>query len=183
MFSMVQAGSMGVPFVAVRGLMGSNILNHRPDLRIVDNPFLEKEPVVVAQPIRPDVSVFHAVKADRWGNALTPGGMRDDLMMARASRWVVVTAEEVVDKELKDENRKVSTFLPAIDVDQVVHAPWGAHPGNCGFLYGHDEAHLREYIEASKEESTFCDYLDKYVYRLKDHAEYVSRLGLDARKN
>jgi glutaconate CoA-transferase subunit A len=182
MYSMVQAGSMGVPFVAVRGLMGSDLLNHRPDLRVVDNPFQEKEPVVVAQPIRPDVAVFHAVQADRWGNALIPEGMRDDLIMARASRWVVVTAEEVVDQELKGENGNISTFLPAIDVDQVVHSPWGAHPGSCGFLYGHDEAHIREYIEAAKDESTFQAYLDKYVYSLKDHSEYVSRLGLSARK-
>jgi len=182
MYSMVQAGSMGVPFVAVRGLMGSDILNYRSDLRVVENPFQEKEPVVVGQPIRPDVAVFHAVQADRWGNSLIPGGMRDDLMMARASRWVVVTAEEIVDKELKDENGRIHTFLPAIDVDQVVHSPWGAHPGSCGLLYGHDEAHIREYIEVAQEERTFQAYVDKYVYGPKNHSEYVSRVGLTARE-
>ena len=74
MYSMVQAGSMGVPFVAVRGLLGSDILVHRPDLRVVENPFQETESVVVAQPIRPEVAVFHAIRADRFGNALIPGG-------------------------------------------------------------------------------------------------------------
>ena len=78
---------MGVPFVAVRGLLGSDMLTYRPDLLVQDNPFKPGEQVVVAQPIRPDVAVFHALQADRWGNAITPGP-RDDVMLARAARRV-----------------------------------------------------------------------------------------------
>ena len=88
---------MGIPFLGVRGLLHSDILKHRPDLLVQDNPFNPGEPVVVAQSIRPEVAVFHAIKADRWGNAITPGH-RDDLMMARAARCVVVTAEEIVER-------------------------------------------------------------------------------------
>ena len=91
---MIQAGSMGIPFLGVRGLLHSDILKHRPDLVVQDNPFNPGEPVVVAQSIRPDVAVFHAIKADRWGNAIKPGH-RDDLMMARAARRV---AAPVVDR-------------------------------------------------------------------------------------
>ena len=178
MYSMVQAGSMGIPFVAVRGLLGSDILGHRGDLRVVENPFQKSETVVVAQPIRPDVAVFHAIRADPFGNALIPGGMRDDLMMARAARWVIVTSEEVTTKEIKGEEEGNRTFLPAVDVDQVVHAPYGAHPGSCGLSYGHDPAHIQEYIEAAKEEGTFKAYLDKYVYGLKNHVEYLNVVGL-----
>lgn len=75
---------------------------------------------MVVPPIRPDVAVFHALKADRWGNAVTPG-LRDDLMMARAASRVVVTAEEITDKELTIGDGVDDTFLPAIDVDMVVH--------------------------------------------------------------
>lgn len=95
---------MGVPFVAVRGLLGSDILRHRGDLRVVENPFQPAESVDVAEPIRPEVAVFHARRADRFGNSLVPGGMRDDLMMARAGRWVVVTAEEIQEKEIRPED-------------------------------------------------------------------------------
>jgi glutaconate CoA-transferase, subunit A len=178
MYSMVQAGSMGVPFVAVRGLLGSDILAHRPDLRVVENPFQETESVVVAQPIRPEVAVFHALRADRLGNALIPGGMRDDLMMARAGRWVVVTTEEIVEKEISGEGPGGHTFLPAVDVDQVALAPFGAHPGNCGLHYAHDPAHIREYLEAAQEEGSFQAYLGKYVYGLRNHQEYVTLIGL-----
>jgi len=177
MNSMVQAGSMGVPFVAVRGLMGTDILKNRPDLQVITNPFHPEEKVVVAQPIRPDVAVFHALKADRWGNTLTPG-LRDDLMMARAARRVVVTAEEIKDKELTIRDGVDNTFLPAIDVDVVVHVPWGAHPCACGLLYNLDDAHLREYIEAAQEEKKFKNYLERYVGGVKNHQEYLQRVGV-----
>src|SRR5919108_5117134 len=115
---MVQAGSMGVPFIAGRGLLHIDILKHRPDLLVRENPFKPGEQIVVAQPIRPDVAVFHALRADRWGNAVTPGH-RDDLMMARAARRVIVTAEEIVERALTRQDAVDDTLLPAIDVDVV----------------------------------------------------------------
>lgn len=174
---MVQAGSMGLPFISVRGLLGSDILKHRPDLRVIENPFRPKEQVVVAQAIRPDVSVFHASKADRWGNAITPG-FRDDLMLARASKRVIVTAEEILDQELTSRDAVDQTFLPGIDVDGVVHLSFGAHPCSCGNRYSIDEVHLKEYLEASREERTFRSYLEKYIYSVNNHKEYLERAGI-----
>jgi glutaconate CoA-transferase, subunit A len=175
MYSMVQAGSMGAPFVAVRGLLGSDILEHRKDLRVIDNPFQAEEPVVVAQPIRPDIAVFHVARADRFGNALTLGERRDDLMLARAARRVVVTAEQIVERKIKPVD--AGTFLPAVDVDQVVHVPGGAHPAGCGGRYERDMTHIREYMEAAKEESMFNAYLKRYVFEPRDHRDYLSRVG------
>ncbi len=172
---MVQAGSMGVPFVPVRGLLGTDILKNRPDLKVIPNPFHPEEKVVVVPPIRPDVAVFHALKADRWGNAITPG-LRDDLMMARAASRVVVTAEEITGKELTSSDGVGNTFLPAIDVDMVVHLPWGAHPCACGSLYGFDEAHVRGYIEAAQEEKKFKHYLREYVVDIRDHPDYLQKV-------
>jgi len=166
---------MGVPFLAVRGLLHSDILKHRPDLLVRENPFNPGEQVVVAQGIRPDVAVFHALRADRWGNAITPG-RRDDLMMARAARRVLVTAEEIVDAELTHRDAGDDTFLPAIDVDVVAHAPLGAHPCGFGTLYEHDDAHLREYLEAAKSAAAFQAYLERYVYDVRNHEEYLARV-------
>jgi len=176
MYSMVQAGAMGLPFISVRGLVGSDILKHRPDLRVVENPFNPGEEVVIAEPIRPDVAVFHALKADSWGNALTPG-LRDDLMMARAAKRVIVTAEEVVERQLTPQDAGDETFLPAIDVDGIVRLPFGAHPCSCGTRYSIEDAHLKEYLEASKEEGAFRSYLEKHVYGMSDQQEYMERVG------
>ena len=177
MYSMVQAGSMGLPFISVRGLLGSDILKYRADLQVIENPFRSGEGVVITRPIRPDVSIFHGLKADCWGNAITPG-LRDDLMMARATKWVIVTVEEVSDQELTPRDAVDETFLPAVDVDGVVHLPFGAHPSACGSLYSIDEAHLKEYLEASREEKTFSLYLEKYIYSVSNHKEYLKRVGL-----
>ena len=166
---------MGVPFIAVRGLLHSDILKHRPDLLVKENPFNPGEHVVMAQPIRPDVAVFHAVKADRWGNAVTPGH-RDDLMMARAARRVIVTAEEIVESELTRRDVVDDTFLPAIDVDVVAYAPLGTHPCGFGSLYEPDDVHCREYLAAARGEESFRAYLERYVYGVQSHKEYLERV-------
>ncbi len=172
---------MGVPFLAVRGLLSSDILKYRPDLLVRENPFNSGEHIVVAQPIRPDVAIFHAVQADRWGNAITPGH-RDDLMMARAARRVIVTAEEIVEGELTRRDAVDDTFLPAIDVDVVAHAPLGAYPCGFGSLYEHDDAHCRVYLEAAKNAASFQAYLERYVYSVRSHQEYLERVDIATRQ-
>jgi glutaconate CoA-transferase subunit A len=179
MYSMVQAGSMGLPFIGVRGLLGSDLLRQRPDLKVEGNPFHPGEEVVVVPPIRPDVAVFHALQADRWGNAIT-AGLRDDLMMARAARRVVVTTEEITAQELTLQDAVNNTFLPAIHVDGVVHAHCGAHPCRCGPLYPADAVHIKEYLNAAKGEETFRAYLDKYVYSVSSQQEYLQKAGVAA---
>lgn len=172
---------MGVPFLAVRGLLHSDILTHRPDLLVRENPFNPGEQVVMAQGIRPNVAVFHALTADRWGNAITPGH-RDDLMLARAARRVVVTAEEIAEEELTSRDAGDDTFLPAIDIDVVAYAPLGAHPCGFGTLYEHDDAHIRAYLEAAKSAATFQAYLDRYTYSVQNHQEYLERVD-DGRRD
>lgn len=176
---MVQAGSLGLPFIAVRGLLESDLLKFRPDLKVEKNPFHPEEEVVIAQPIRPDVAIFHALKADPWGNAIT-FGPRDDLMLARAARRVIVTAEEITSVRLTPRDAYPHTFLPAIDVDGVVLAPRGAHPGSCGALYGVDKEHLQEYLAAATAEETFQAYLEKYIWATWGEEEYLRKVGLSA---
>ena len=143
---------------------------------VINDPFNPSEQAVVGQPIRPDVAVFHALKADRMGNAVTPG-LRDDLMMARAARRVVVTCEEIAERELTPQDALKETFLPAIDIDVVIHVPFGAHPCGCGDLYEKDHLHFREYIEAAGDEKTFRTYLERYVYDVDNHRKYLERVG------
>ena len=176
---MVQAGAMGSPFVAVRGFMGSDILKYRNDFIVLENPFNSNESLVVVHQLCPDVAIFHALKADIYGNAITPG-LRDDLRMARASHLVIVTTEEVTEKPLTLEGAVNNTFLPAIDVDIVISIPFGSHPCGCGDLYEHDDRHIKEYLEATKEEGSLKTYLDQYVYSVDSHWKYLERVGISA---
>src|SRR5215469_1664232 len=59
-----QAAEKGVPFMPLRGIIGSDILVHRPDWRVIDNPFGADDPIVLLPALHPDVVLMHAPMAD-----------------------------------------------------------------------------------------------------------------------
>lgn len=167
---------MGVPYIPVRGLAGTDVFARRNDMMIVHNPFNPDEKTVVAMAINPDVAICHAIKADRWGNAvLRRGG--DELLISQASARVIVTAEEIVDQVHEDDPDGL--FISSLNVTAVVHAPHGAHPTAVPGRYEMDREHIQEYIAASKSDETFRDYLEKYVIG-KTEADYQALVGITA---
>jgi len=163
---------MGVPYVPIVGLVGTDLLKRRDDMVIAVDPFDGKTKSVVAKALRPDVAVFHVQVADRHGN-VSCGYDAEVVMLAEASKHVIVTAERVVDHLTEKEAQ--GTFIPAIQVDAVVHAPFGAHPAGFAGLYDPDRIHMREYVSASKDDAAFEAYLRKYVRDVKDHDQYVEQ--------
>ena len=163
---------MGVPYVPVVGLIGTDLLNRRDDMVIAVDPFDGKTKSVVAKALRPDVAVFHAQVADRQGN-VSCGYEAEAAMLAEASKHVIVTAERIVER--LTEKEATGAFIPSIHVDAVAHAPFGAHPGGCLGLYGPDKVHMRQYVAASKDDASFEEYLKTHVWNVRDHAEYVER--------
>lgn len=163
---------MGVPYVPILGLVGTDLLTRRDDMVVAVDPFDGKTRTVVAKALRPDVAVFHVQKADRQGN-VSCGYHAEAVILAEASRHVIVTAEEVVDR--LNEEDAVPTFIPSIHVDAVVHAPFGAHPGGCTGRYGPDKAHMARYVAASQDDAAFEEYLQTYVLGVKNHEDYLER--------
>ena len=80
-----QAAEKGVPFMPLRGLIGSDVLAHRPDWQVIDNPFGNDDPIVLLPALKPDVALFHAPLADRDGNVWI-GRDRELVTMAHAAR-------------------------------------------------------------------------------------------------
>jgi glutaconate CoA-transferase, subunit A len=163
---------MGVPYIPVVGLMGTDLLKRRDDMVVAADPFDGKTLSVVAKALRPDVAVFHAQKADRQGN-VSCGYDAEALILAEASRRVIVTAETIVDR--LTEKEAIGAFIPGIHVHAVVHARFGAHPGGCTGLYGPDKAHMARYVAAAQDDAAFAEYLQTHVFEVKDHDEYVER--------
>jgi glutaconate CoA-transferase subunit A len=163
---------MGVPYVPIVGLVGTDLLRRRDDMVIAVDPFDGKTRSVVAKALRPDVAVFHAREADRQGN-VSCGYEAEAVILAEASKHVIVTAESIVDR--LTEQHATGTFIPAIHVDAVAHAPFGAHPGGCTGLYGPDQAHMARYVAASQDDASFDEYLRACVLGVRDHDEYVER--------
>ena len=41
-YAALQAGEKGLPFIPLRGLLGTDVLRHRADWRVIDNPFADE---------------------------------------------------------------------------------------------------------------------------------------------
>ncbi len=164
MHTMLQAAEKGVPFMPVRGILGSDILAHRPDWKVVDNPFADGgDPIVLLPALQPDFAVFHAVMADADGNVWV-GKRRELATIAHAARRVLVTVERRTDINLLDDDRLAPGTISGAYVDRVAIAERGAWPIALLDEYAYDAAHMAEYARLARTEDGFSAYLDRYVF-------------------
>jgi glutaconate CoA-transferase, subunit A len=158
-----QAAEKGVPFMPLRGLLGSDVLKQRGDWQVIDNPFGNGDPIVVLPAIRPDVALFHAAMADRFGNVWI-GRQRELAMMAHAAQRTIVTVEQIHDGNLLDDPVLAAGTLAGFYVDAIAVAERGAWPLPLPDRYGADAAHLALYAKMAATAEGFAEYLDKYVF-------------------
>lgn len=157
----LQAAEKGIPFMPLRGVIGSDLETHRGDWKTIDNPFSSaaSDPILLFPAIVPDVALFHAPKADRNGNVWV--GIRRELMtMAHAAKRTLVTVEEIVDEDLMADDEVAAGTLPSIYVSAVAEAPSGANPVGLFSRYTPDVARLREYTAAAATQAGFNDWLE-----------------------
>jgi glutaconate CoA-transferase subunit A len=159
----LQAAEKGVPFMPLRGLVGSDVLKYRPDWRLIDNPFGKDDPIVLLPALRPDVALFHAPMADRDGNVWI-GRQRDLITMAHAAAKTVVTVERLHDDSLLDDPTLAAGTLPGFYVEAVAVTPQGAWPLSLPDHYAADTAHLAQYAALAATAEGFAEYLDRYVH-------------------
>ena len=169
-----KAAAMGVPFIPVRSMLGTDTFKYSA-AKAVRCPFTELKLTLLPALIL-DVGIIHVHRADRYGNCQIDGISGFALEMARASKRLIISAEEIIDTE---EIRRYPdrTVIPYFLVDAVVHAPFGSHPGDMAYMYDRDREHLRKFLEASKTEEGTRAYLDEYVYGVKDHQGYLRLIG------
>jgi glutaconate CoA-transferase, subunit A len=158
----LQAGMKGLPFIPLRGLLGTDILAQRTDWKVIDNPFVPGDPVVVLPAIRPDVALFHAPRADRFGNVFI-GRARDLVTMAQASHASLVTVEEVVDDDLLEDPERSAGVIPALYVARIAVAPRGAWPLGLPGRYAPDGAALGRYAQAARTREGFGAWLASWL--------------------
>ena len=122
MHTMLQASEKGVPFMPLRGIIGSDILAHRPDWKVVNNPFAEGEdPIVLLPALQPDFGVFHAVMADSHGNVWL-GRKRECATIAHASKRSLVTVERVVEGDFLNDETLAPGAISASYIDAIAIA-------------------------------------------------------------
>ena len=169
-----KAAAMGVPFIPARSMLGTDTMEYSAG-KVVEDPFTG-DPIALLPALILDVGMIHVHRADKYGNAQIDGIMGFAFELARASKRLLISTEEIVPVE---EIRKHPdrTVIPYYLVDAVVHAPHGSHPGEMCYLYERDEPQIKEWVEASRDPETTQAYLKKYIYDLKDHQEYLKLIG------
>src|SRR5512139_1451969 len=174
------AGSLGLPFIPIRSLNGSDILDRLqqftpPVVSRLNDPFTGDEWLVL-KPLIPDVAVIQVQVADEEGNAWILGPRWDNEEQAKASKRAIVITERLVSTEAI-RRAPEQTVIPGFRVSHVVHLPFSAHPSSVYGIYDFDEEHVELYAEASKTPQGFQQYLDKYVFGVKDHWGYLELVG------
>ncbi len=174
------AGSLGLPFMPSKSMLGTDLLRQeardgKPPFALVSNPWDLDERVVLLPACTPDVSIVHAQRADEMGNVVIDGFTTHEPEMVKASRSVIVSCEELVGTDVirADPDR---TTIPYLYVDAVVVQPWGAYPTAVHRYYEHDAAHVAGYQRAARAGGPqYQEYLDAYVRGCAGFDEFLEK--------
>ncbi|HEV3146991.1 MAG TPA: CoA-transferase [Gemmataceae bacterium] len=170
----LQAAAMGVPFLPTKTMLGTDTFE-RSAAKVIECPFTG-EKLVALPALYPDVAAIHVHEADRYGNSHIVGTTVADIELARAAKRLIITCERLVPHErFRDDPSR--TLIPFFCVDAVCEVPYGSYPGNMPGEYFSDEAHLRQWLEAERDEKTFRRFLDEYIYGVPDFNGYLQRCG------
>ena len=169
--TMLQAAEKGVPFMPLRGLIGSDILAHRPDWKVVPNPFAAEgeDPIVLLPALNPDFVFFHALMADEEGNVWV-GRRRECATIAHASKRALVTVERVVPGNFLEDERLASGAINATYISGIAIAERGARPVALLDEYGFDGAYVSEYARMARSEEGFAAWCAREVFEQKAQA-------------
>ena len=185
------AGALGIPFIPTKSGLGTDLLRKEGFSRevragrkmasrkcvLLQNPFEEKDdPVVLLPALTPDVALIHAQQVGEDGTVRIRGLTFADIEQAKSADAVIVACEEIIPRaDIRSDPDQNS--LPPFLVDAVVPIPFGAHPTACPFFYDYDAAHLNQYRKMAEDDRRFDQYLADWVYGVKDHSEYLDRIG------
>ncbi len=170
------AGASNLPFFPIRSYYESDIPSVNPRIVPMTSPYDDGTEVYVVPPLRPDVSIVHAQRADQAGDAQIWGLLGCQKEAAFAADRLIVVVEEVVDESVirRDPNR---TVIPGAIVDAVVEEPFACHPSFAQGYYDRDNAFYLDWDRIARDPETLQGWLDEWVHGLSSHPEYVQKWG------
>lgn len=160
----LQASEKGVPFMPMRGVLGTDLLKNRPDWIVINNPFHEtNDPIILMPALKPDIALFHASLADREGNVWV-GVHKELVTLAHASNKTLVSFEYFYEGNLLDDERYAAGTIPSIYVTEIAQVKRGAWPIALPKYYPRDGRHIRKYRDMALSVDGFQQYLIEHVY-------------------
>src|SRR5215216_5781450 len=180
MITRLQAGASGLPFLPMNQTGAADLEKANSNIKRIPDPFGGRD-VIVVPALQPDVAIVHVQRADENGNAHLWGIIGEQKEAAFAAKKVILTAEEIVDESVirSDPNR---TMIPGIVVSAVCHVPFACHPSYAQGYYDRDNEFYLAWDKVSESPDATREYLDEWVYGVKDRNEYREKLGAKAHK-
>lgn len=170
------AGGYGMPYVALKSLLGSDILKSNPDFKIADDPFNAGEKVVLAKALKPDVAILAVQRADESGNSHYWGSSGVTQEAAFAAERLILIADEIVAPQViaSDPSR---CMIPGFRVAAVCHVEGGCHPAPLTGRWKRDSDFFNDYHARSRDVDGFKAWLQEWVLSAPDHAAYRKKLS------
>jgi glutaconate CoA-transferase subunit A len=170
---------MNLPFFPLRSYFESDLPTANPKIRRIESPYGDG-PIYAVPPLRPDVAIIHAQRADAAGDTQVWGLLGCQKEAAFAAERLIVVVEELVDESVvrADPNR---TIIPGLIVDAVVVEPFGAHPSYAQGYYDRDNHFYLEWDAISRDAAALDTWLGEFVHGVADRPEYMAKLGDVAR--
>lgn len=160
MASAYEAGAAGLPSAVFRGHRGTDLPKANACIRFISCPFTGEQLACVPS-IRPDVTIIHAQKADRFGNVMIEGIVGVQKEAALAAKVAIVTVEEIVDElGVRSTNAIV---LPNWAIAAVAHAPLGAKPSYAHGYYARDNSFYQRWDSISRDRDVFLNWMRENV--------------------
>lgn len=173
-----RAGAMGVPFLPIRSMLGSDVLRQRPEAKEMDCPFTG-EKLLLVPALNPDVALIHVQRCDPYGNAQIDGLQFMDIDLAMAANRVILTAERIVSN---DQIRRApdQTKIPFFAVDAVVELPFGCAPHECYGVYEPMVRHMEYYVGLVNKDPVkgMQEYLDRFVFGPGSWTDFLDLIGM-----
>ncbi|HYY37539.1 MAG TPA: CoA-transferase [Xanthobacteraceae bacterium] len=174
-----RAGAMGVPFMPIRSMLGSDVRKLRPEAIEMECPFTG-EKLLLVPALNPDVALIHVQRCDPYGNAQIDGLQFMDIDLAMAANKVILTTERIVSN---DQIRRApdQTKIPFFAVDAVVELPFGCAPHECYGVYEPMLRHMEDYVALVNDDPIkgMQQYMERYVYGPKSWSEFLALIGIE----
>jgi glutaconate CoA-transferase, subunit A len=169
-----KAAAMGLPFLPCRSMMGTDTFRHSA-AKVIECPFTG-EKLTALPALYPDVAAIHVHESDCYGNCRIRGTSVADLDIARAAKRLIITCERLIpNNDIRQE--PTLTNIPFYCVDAVCEVPYGSYPGNMPYEYFSDEEHIKLWLDVERDQDRYQNFLDNFVFGVRDFHEYLQRCG------
>ncbi len=177
----LKAGGWNMPYLLTKAGLLTDLPKINPSLKEVE---VDGEKWIAVPPIKLDVSLLHASKADPYGNVIYNATVFSERILARATKGpIIVSVEEIIPNDMIRAEPRFVTLCGGIIADYVVEIPYGSHPEEGQGYYMLDSDHIKEYVAAAQatrkgeDPEAFKRYLERYVYEPETHEDYLERIG------